>query len=525
MIFQREAPGHKTVDTMMPAPRFAPKGLKVGAAAAAAVVVAGIVAVVVAYFGDKSTPHYRQPDEHYKYGSIGTEPAGGLPYWIWKALPVLFKDELGAKGFKKFGLIYETVDAKKRDLPVGVATRRYRGLDMVWINCAFCHAGTYRTSANEPRHLLLGMPASRLDMHGLIRFLLEAAVDERFTPAYLLPAIEQAGGKLGWFDRLYYEMAVIPAVRDGLLLRRSRFLPILQVQPPGGPGRVDSFNILKTVGLGIRKADMPANEWVGTNDFPSVFLQRWRLKPERGATPMSAHWDGNNSSLEERNLSAATGAGATPEHIDHEAIRRATELLLDLAPPESPYLNGIDAAAAQRGQAIYMNECQACHGWMDGRRFRFDGERLGYVDVPVSDIGTDRGRFDAFSETVVAKQHELFKGTEFEFRHFQKTKGYSNLPLDGLWARAPYLHNGSVPNLWSLLKPPAERPVAFQRGSDILDPLNGGFEAAPCDPENDSHGVFCYDTRKPGNSNAGHDFGTAHSIEERRDLLEYLKTF
>ena len=99
------------------------------------------------------------------------------------------------------------------------------------------------------------------------------------------------------------------------------------------------------------------------------------------------------------------------------------------------------------------------------------------------------------------------------------------MPLDGLWARAPYLHNGSVPNLWSLLEPPVERPVAFLGGIDILDPINGGFEAPPCDPENDSYGAFCYDTRKPGNSNAGHNFGTGHSVEDRRDLLEYLKTF
>ena len=67
--------------------------------------------------------------------------------------------------------------------------------------------------------------------------------------------------------------------------------------------------------------------------------------------------------------------------------------------------------------------------------------------------------------------------------------------------------------------------MAFRRGSDVLDPVNGGFEAPPCDPENDGRGAFCYDTRKPGNSNAGHDFGTGRRVEERRDLLEYLKTF
>src|SRR5262249_25346935 len=142
-----------------------------------------------------------------------------------------------------------------------------------------------------------------------------------------------------------------------------------------------------------------------------------------------------------------------------------------------------------------------------------------------AELGTDRGRFDAFSDAIVARQHELFKGTQYEFRHFRKTIGYANLPLDGLWSRAPYLHNGAVPNLRALLTPPAQRPVAFLRGGDVLDPVNGGFEAPACEPGTAEAGLVCFDTRQPGNSNAGHAFGTGRSADERRDLLEYLKTF
>lgn len=497
------------------------------ALATAALGMTAVAFVLFGQFTDRSTPVYRDPAEHFKYGSIGSEPDGGLPYWIWRALPVLFADKLGPQGFETFGMIYESSDGPRRDLPVGISTRRARGLDMVWINCAFCHTGTYRISAQGPRQIVLGMPANRLDMHAFIRFLFDIVVDERFSATYLLPAIEKAGGKLGWFDRLYYKTLVIPAVRDGLLLRRARLLPILEVQPPGGPGRVDSFNTLKTIALAIRKSEMSPTEWVGTNDFPSVFLQRSRMKPERGAAPVNAHWDGNNSSLEERNRSAATGVGVTPETADHDALKRVADWLLDLQPPESPYIrmNAVDAEAARRGQAIYLSDCALCHGWMDGRQYRFDGERLGHVDISVAELGTDRGRFDAFSEAVVAKQHELFKGTVYEFRHFRKTIGYSNLPLDGLWSRAPYLHNGAIPNLWSLLLPPAERPIAFRRGSDVLDPVNGGFEAPACNPDADQTDLFCFDTRRRGNSNAGHDFGTRRSAAERRDLIEYLKTF
>ncbi len=57
---------------------------------------------------------------------------------------------------------------------------------------------------------------------------------------------------------------------------------------------------------------------------------------------------------------------------------------------------------------------------------------------------------------------------EYRFKHFRKTDGYADHPLDGVWARAPYLHNGSVPTLRDLMDAPAERPDTFYRGHDIL---------------------------------------------------------
>src|ERR1700736_6259564 len=96
---RRAGAGYESVGTIMPASRPAAKRLMISAALVA-VVLAGFAAAGVGRFIDKSTPQYLQPIEHYKYGSIGTEPAGGLPYWIWKALPVLFRDDLGAQGFE-----------------------------------------------------------------------------------------------------------------------------------------------------------------------------------------------------------------------------------------------------------------------------------------------------------------------------------------------------------------------------------------------------------------------------------------
>ncbi len=95
------------------------------------------------------------------------------------------------------------------------------------------------------------------------------------------------------------------------------------------------------------------------------------------------------------------------------------------------------------------------------------------------------------------------------------------MPHDGLWLRAPYLHNGSVPTLTDLLEPPAQRPTRFWRGYDVYDPVKVGFVSTGREAE---RAGTPYDTSRPGNSNAGHVYGTTLPPESKRALLEYLKT-
>ena len=94
---------------------------------------------------------------------------------------------------------------------------------------------------------------------------------------------------------------------------------------------------------------------------------------------MQLHWDGNNPSLAERNLSAALGAGVTPKSVDHAAIERVAAWLGDLQPPRSPH--SVDPAAAERGRALYMNACAACHGSQGADRYQFTGANLGKVEA------------------------------------------------------------------------------------------------------------------------------------------------
>jgi len=119
---------------------------------------------------------------------------------------------------------------------------------------------------------------------------------------------------------------------------------------------------------------------------------------------------------------------------------------------------------------------------------------------------------------------------------------YRARPLNGVWATAPYLHNGSVPSLWWLLTPTAERPQKFCMGTRDFDPEQVGFRVDASKPESCKKGETLFSTTSSdgtsinGNSVGGHSFegapgprrdgvvGRGLTEDERLDLIEYLKT-
>ncbi|MEL6133964.1 MAG: hypothetical protein AAFR59_11425, partial [Bacteroidota bacterium] len=106
--------------------------------------------------------------------------------------------------------------------------------------------------------------------------------------------------------------------------------------------------------------------------------------------------------------------------------------------------------------------------------------------------------------------------------HNEASYGYMAPPLDGIWATAPYLHNGSVPDLWSLLDSKA-RPTYWQRTAEsedyTLEKVGWNYT-----DRNNPRGKWTYDTTLPGSSNVGHYFGDTLSTSERWAMIEYLKT-
>lgn len=474
---------------------------------------AGVVAYA-AWMLTRNVPvRYDDPARHFMYGSTRGEMESGLPYWIWQVLPRVCGRHLPdpARGYASLGLLYEP----GRDLPVGMSKRNYQGVDRTFLNCAVCHTSTVRDAPGAEARIVLGMPGNRFDVWGLQSFLFECARDPKFATEFVVPEIDRAmrarGQRLGPLDRYLVYPVAIALMRERLLMLSGRFSPLMRY-PAWGPGRVDTFNAAKVI-FNFPVHALPEREKNAPADFPSIWLQR----PRQG---MQLHWDGNNTSVEERNKSAAFGTGTMPSTIDVAAIARVEDWLLDLEPPPYPY--AIDPAQARRGQVLYAAHCAACHG-ASGRDF--SGAQVGKV-TPLAQIGTDRRRLDSYSLELAQNQSTLYAGYPWRFTRFRKTRGYANMPLDGLWLRAPYLHNGSVPTLRDLLEPAALRPKLFYRGDDVYDRDRVGFVSSL--PARDGVRHFRYDTTLPGNGNGGHEgaaYGTALPDADKDALVSYLKTF
>lgn len=490
------------------------------------IVLAIVIGWLVYRFTADQPVEYTAIDEHFKYGSIGSEPGGSLsnplggvlpPYWVFRTLPEICPDKLPG-GYESIGVLYE----EGHDLPIGVSRRWRLGLEQVGLNCAFCHTGTVReTPADEPR-LVLGMPANQLDIQEFFRFILECSLDPRLTADNLMGRIEEAGGELDAVDRLIYANVLIGQVKLTVLGLQQRIGVLMQDDVTAwGRGRVDTFNPYKSIEFNWPLDRLPHDELIGASDFPSL----WNQQPRARSLPhapngMWLHWDGNNNSVDERNLSASLGAGVTPTTIDHAALRRVRDWAWTLPPPEYPF--AIDRDLARQGETIYAAYCTDCHADHRFRDGEVAGSQVGTV-VPIEEIGTDPFRLNSYTYTFAANQYMLYPESEYRFRHFRKTEGYANHPLDGIWARAPYLHNGSVPTLRDLLEPPEDRPVRFYRGYDVYDRERLGFVSHVASENGMDY--FLYDTTEPGNGNGGHLYGTALDPEDKRALVEYMKTF
>jgi cytochrome c553 len=475
----------------------------------ALLVVVGTASAVLVYerfMREDPPPYFASDEDHFLFGSIGTEAAEGLPYWIWLVLPRVFPDLLPANGgYASLGFVAKD----GRELPVGLSKVTV-GFPRVGINCAMCHVASYRVRPDEPSTLVAAGASQQTSPQQYFRFLFSAAADPRFNADTLLAEISR-NTRLSFVDQLLYRFAIIPASRRALLQQRDSQGSWMLKRPDWGRGRIDPFNPVK-----FRMLKQPMDATIGNSDMVPV----WALARRNG---QAYHWDGLNSSLREVVLSSALGDGATKQWVDRDmahwddqnprtrsSLRRIQDFMMTA--PVPPYPFAIDKALAAQGATVFAATCASCHG--------SGGARTGTI-IPQSEVGTDPHRKDMWTTSAASAYNAFGAGRSWKFSNFRHTEGYVAMPHAGLWLTGPFLHNGSVPSLADLLEPVAARPKQFWRGYDVYDPVRVGFVTSG--PEAQREGTFL-DTSRPGNSNEGHTYGTELPAASKRALLEYLKT-
>ncbi|MDQ3333661.1 MAG: cytochrome c [Myxococcota bacterium] len=430
--------------------------------------------------------------EQFKYGSIGADKMG-LPVSIIKALPVMCRDLLPAgtdpfnQPLRSFGFNYEA----GRELPIGFSIHRVPmiGTKLAGTNCAACHNATVRATPGGPRTAYMGAPNTRFDLEAWNNFLFNCITDPARFNSHTLKAAFLKVGVTGFDAMLPLGSSFIRSFVADL----EKKVRGVVTDGPWGPGRDDA--------IGLSAATLLGEEFLPTIAAPVDFPSVWNQNARKGH---ALHWDGAAGTAFERNVLVSVGAGTPKNLVPFRSIEAIQSYIDTLAPPKYPF--AINQTLAAKGKPLFDAKCLSCHG----------GSRTWQV-VPLAEIGTDSARLDSVSQAGIDKINSL-SGAGWTMDNFKKTNGYLNSLLDGVWLRAPYLHNGSVATLRDLLLPPAQRAKTFYRGNDLYDQAAVGFVSAPTD------GAVLIDTSRQGNGNGGHVYGTDMTEADRTALLEYLKT-
>lgn len=449
-------------------------------------------------------------------------------------------------------------------LPLGFSTSASDDETWVGLTCAACHTGLIQY---RDQQILVDGGSALIHFSAfeqtLLRALERTLTDEQAFKRFASNIREQRAGplkaRLSYFTQSFKQR-----------LEQNR------TQTPYGPGRLDAFGIIFNA-VAAEAMKMPSNaqppdapvsipvlwdashfdvvQWNGSapNKEPGPLGQNVPTAiAVYGKIAMNAGDIGYKSSVEIKNL----GYLQSRYYLLH-APKWPNHRLID-----------IDQKLAHAGQQLYQRHCESCHTLVDAT----DAKRqIKTTLVSAASIGTDPVMAQNFVERRVSSGWLEGKhlaviagpkleatvspldlvvnaavgtmlrqpldtigavGTEFERQlKPQNATGptYKARPLNGIWASAPYLHNGSVPTLWDILQKPEQRPATFYIGSHQFDPVKVGYiTSAPLTHGEQSSaqtGVSkLFDTSLYGNSNSGHIYGTELTTDEKWALIEYLKT-
>jgi hypothetical protein len=470
-------------------------------------------------------------------GSLGSATLEMIPYVVFRELqeiePATFGDDaLDASGF-----------FPRKDLPSGHngiiwtdPTRAEATFQLRYMTrtCSSCHTGRVRLADGNTR-LIFGGSNTEINLHGFIGRItstLKADLGESAdAPAYkafrkrILDGL--SGHEPGWFfgdDQVApadaaREVATVTANIDAVLAlmrtmndRRLQSIALLQVHsyakvpnPPsltgGAPGLIETSG-LGSVGLvglvGVAKADSVLPPGPSKADIPAI----WQIDP-RGY----ANWDGTIRGFA-RALTSSMAVVGDAKKIDLPINAKIQGFLGKL--PAEPYPFSIDEAARRRGEVTYQASCAGCHAKPAGRNRNDLVFEVGTDPLRAHAIGTlSAGLLTKVVMSICPQtQAECAFDAEGPIVDPSAHRGYVAGPLNGVWAVAPYLHNGSVPTLRQLLVPSLRTNTAFLRGSTSYNQIDGGWEWEPSkEAELRGRGdtaIALHDLREAGFSPVGH---------------------
>lgn len=448
-------------------------------------------------------------------------------------------DILGRYGF--------LVDAQVANLPAGVADRpdalplgithgtispiAGAPVQIANMGCAACHAGvTYDARGiPDPTQAWIGMPNTSLNLEAYTLDIFRALKAQESRPDALMDQVAALYPDTGWRERQTLRWLVLPMVRDRLSkIADDRPLPF----PNGVPGATNGVAALKYA-LGVPLIGGGSSD-AGIVSIPDLSYRHWRNGllvdgaysvpdlPQQVPTTAA-----DDTPAKRAELAAITTFFTVPTMGVHpdaasDLLPTAEDIFAFLGDSYAPqpFPGEVDVTKASEGRAIYQAECSTCHGTYDIHQ---GNPRLVSYPNWIGEIGTDPLRAQALSDSLVA----AIRTTPFNTRiSVNVSEGaYAAPPLGGVWASAPYLHNGSVPSIWALLTPEA-RPEVFELGGHMLDfdrlgiALDGARYPTAYAPFSIP---ALFDTTLPGYSNAGHLFGTQLQDAEKEALIAFLK--
>jgi len=423
----------------------------------------------------------------------------------------------------------------------GIASRSRPRVEAEIVNlgCAACHSGVLYDATGAPRNAVwLGLPNTSLDLDALADALYRGFLLATERPGEFRAAIDSIYPDLPSAERRTLDDHILPTLSERVAHAREAW-GRLTPYAPGGAGAANGVGSVRHV-FGLLP---PGGGLVGVGGAVSTPDLGDRLLKSSFASDGSFGVPGQPRSramgpeaLTDAQLDAQAGViaffavstmGVRPERVGEiiPRVRDILDFLRDYRPP--PFPGPVDMEQAARGEALFAARCSGCHGEYSPLP---DPRLVSYPNrvIPAAEIGTDPVRWLSATPELAA----VIQSSPAEaWLAVGPTAGYVPPPLTGVWATAPYLHNGSVPTVWHLMFPES-RPARFLTGGHALD-----FSRLGIAGELDDEGTYrypagyrpwstpsLYDTALPGQNNRGHEapFRTLGD-SEKRALIEYLK--